>query len=50
MDGGDMIFYKKNKLYVADFSSWIQKWEIREARLPLALATTNNDQLDLTTK
>ena len=25
MNGRDLIFYKKNKLYVADFSSWIQK-------------------------
>ena len=42
MEDRDLEFVKKNKLYVADFSDWIQDTDLKHARMPLSLATVES--------
>ena len=49
MGDEDLIFYKKNKLYVADFTPWIKDGDLSQARQPLSLATIKSE-INLTKK
>ena len=43
MGDQDLVFKKKNKLYVEDFSSWIAEGELDEANKPLKLTTIKRE-------
>ena len=50
MKNQDLIFRKKNKLYVADMSAWIAEDQLEEASKPLMLATVDSKQLKRNSK
>ena len=43
MGSQDLVFIKKNKLYVADFSDWVNDSDMEQVRQPLTLATVGGD-------
>ena len=40
MEHRDLIFFRKNKLYVANMADWVDENELKWARKPLVLSTT----------
>ena len=49
MEHRDLIFSKKNKLYVANMADWFNESELKRARKPLVLSTTIESE-ELTSK